>query len=1304
MRSPPVVALAFVIAVFHAGAFRALAANPIFCQGHLFGPYPQADQEFRNLRIPFTTQFYYNWPDWRKASQAPGDEMKDADLNSTYRRHVQTMIRCIPLTAKSFQSNITPRNLAGANLSYDEFREVWLENYAKPLVRWAYESGIYLIDLGLESYPVEDGVPESKVTSVRNFYPYDDTTGDLLKTAADVKWRINDSYRKLMEWKNRYYPKVIIIFSMHTGFDNTVTMDMASKDASENITASFDWAGPELPTTRSTDAVDMIYGKCVPYIENPNSSAWGMANMESLYSITAHDRYAGRNGNYLNYNTPDPKDTIALDYSDYSVRFNGTVFMDAMEHWLTKPYFMFHNEAGQFVSDKFSVPLPLSSTGPKPEFASSYSPHTVIDSPEALGTVPTAWNMDANFNASYFDYWHHYDRVSNTSVGPTDVAWFYRGLYNRWGPFGHDPDPDPYKSRYWYYRKMMFNRSYNYNTDSTVKADYRRSGKPANFADRWTRTTWPLVITRGDIRYDAQRGIVSIALRNLCADKPLSAPIRIYERELDNPPWNITGSIYKKATPANVATVLSGAAGLVRTISEDSYSVPGNGDLTTTNNVVTLSIPYRATNGREIYVAVEDTSTVKGWHASNDIPWCGPVEKTAGRAQVIEWDLHNSILPAGQTVQVQIRARATDPFGSESSYSAPSLVTIVPADGNVVNLSCDATDSDGVAVHFEYSLDGTAWMAVQQKNLLTGARVSDSSDPFDRLAGHLPDTKPIDPYQNLFDISDPGFEKDSTSAAAVGRNGSAAIRSSSAYYLTAREIGNGLTLGRDTLTLRVFARSPNNARLGIQWVGYDRQGAQIATATVLWNQILSGQYQSYEKQFELNDARIDWIRLRFYRSNDAGTIFVDDLTVESATISRDSSFEHNSRWNLLDSLLTRDGLDGSQAIRSNPLNATATALMARQNFIGRNESGYPFLFDDSPIKISVYAKGDSGARLGIRWLAYNTDNTVNELSSGITTLWNLPVTTSYQRYNTEFSIPSNLPKDVNYLMLEVYRLGIGSLYVDECRLLNTTVQSIASQKGEYVFWGSGGLMSVPKGVKALKFSLKAKGAKEGKLGAYWLGYDSTREYSTQGHTGFWNVDPGPIMKGLEHVFTVADPSINRVGFYLYHSNVASNPDGKVWFNNLTLQNITPRNYLWDGDFEMGGKNWSSSGGIVLQGVADSRALLHQSPSYEIARQDGVGLGQSLRGARFRLSTTAKSPNGGKLGFYWRGYRANGTYVAQGSAGVWDLPLTDKYATFSGEFTLPAVDIDEITLLVYRSNYSTRASSTLYIDEIKLLRK
>lgn len=983
-----------------------LLSAPIYCQGHTFQQYPEADQEFSNLHIPFTTVLLNHvGGGWSDPSQPFDGGRVTVDFDYLYQRHVQLMFRAAPMTGKSFGApeygvGLLPSSLfnfqtlaAANNTNYDQFREMWLELYAKPLIKWSYERGVYLIDFGLETYPVRDVDPKTNLPypstsnlSVKQWYPFDLSTGHLLTTAADVKWRINDSYRKLMEWKNRFYPKVVIIFSMHSGYDCNETMDMVSKDKGGNFTPSCDWMGPEMPTVLANPTnVDKVYGLCVSYIENPQTSVWGMANMESLYSITANRRnsyanYFGTIGDYLNYNASDPTNTIRLDYSKYAVGYSGIDFMAALEYWSAKPYFMLHNEQGQFVSAKFSERFAGENLDMK--CVTAYSPHSILDSPEPLGTIPRTWDMNANRNNDFGDGYL--------------ADWRYRPLYNRWGYLGHDPNRDPYKSRYWYIKNMMFNRSYDYNLDSHIQPLYRQINKPANFADRWTKNRWPLVIRREDIRYNGQTGILKITLRNLCAAQALSSRIRIYQRERNSPPWNITDSIYKKATPLNISSLIGRASGLVTTFPLDSYSVLGNGSLTTTSNIKTLAISYKVTDGQEIYVAIDDTPTVKGWLASNDVPECFGLAKNGSHGYVVDWDLRNSILPDGRQVPVYLRAKAVDVTGLESNYTPVSLVTIAPRDGDFVKFSCDARDDDGISfVNFEYSLDNITWMRVQEKNLV-------------------------------------------------------------------------------------------------------------------------------------------------------------------------------------------------------------------------DRSATDYLYDD--------------------------------------------------------------------------------------------LDTITNQKADYGMWQTR-LFGLPKGEKNLKISLSAKGSYGAKLGAYYLGYDDVQTLIQAGSTGMWNLPLTESMSPAESIFTITDPRTCNLRAYIYHSNVSTDPDGKIWINQLALENVTPRNYLWDGDFEHGGFNWFTLGAVLPQGVMDSNALVDKSGKYEIARQDEIGNGRRLGAMTFKLSTTAKSPNGGRVGFYWIGYtNGQSAPIARGNTGLWNAPLANGYRTFSSEFTLTDSRIDYITLIVYRSNCSTLPASTLYLDSVKLIRK
>ena len=77
--------------------------GPIYCQGHTFQQYPEADREFSNLHIPFTTALLCNvgggWTDARQPFDGGGVTV---DFDYLYQRHVQLMFRAVPMTGKSF--------------------------------------------------------------------------------------------------------------------------------------------------------------------------------------------------------------------------------------------------------------------------------------------------------------------------------------------------------------------------------------------------------------------------------------------------------------------------------------------------------------------------------------------------------------------------------------------------------------------------------------------------------------------------------------------------------------------------------------------------------------------------------------------------------------------------------------------------------------------------------------------------------------------------------------------------------------------------------------------------------------------------------------------------------------------------------------------------------------------------------------------------------------------------------------------------------------------------------------------------
>ncbi|MFH1477395.1 MAG: LamG-like jellyroll fold domain-containing protein [Verrucomicrobiota bacterium] len=150
---------------------------------------------------------------------------------------------------------------------------------------------------------------------------------------------------------------------------------------------------------------------------------------------------------------------------------------------------------------------------------------------------------------------------------------------------------------------------------------------------------WPLVINKDNIAYNPDNGQIAITLRNMCAENSLSAPVQIFKRDKDaGPAWNT--NLYVKATPANIDSSLV-SADRIAYVASNSYSVPGPSTSTVNplisgDNSLELTVAPTNTvaNGQRIYVYIQDTDSVKGWTAFNDLPECSGALQEGTNGQI----------------------------------------------------------------------------------------------------------------------------------------------------------------------------------------------------------------------------------------------------------------------------------------------------------------------------------------------------------------------------------------------------------------------------------------------------------------------------------------------------------------------------------------------------------------------------------------------------------------------------------------------------------------------------------------------
>lgn len=329
-------------------------------------------------------------------------------LEPMHRRHMQGMYRMVVPTAKCaglsyyWPSDIMDFSKKTASLDYDAFCQLWLEKYAKPLVEYFYyEHGVHIFDFGQEGW--WPGWRERG--EFEQWYPFDDVTGDLIKTKQDVERRIIRTHRALYEWKVRHLPKVILACSYHGNAPPDNLLEFATK------CPWFDWIGRDYGTWFGVEnwwqsQVD-LFG---PVARDPATPVWGVADGETsfapppVYYGHPDSPYAGvpvfrdHRGQSLQelmeaITVRDPQRLIRM------VNYNS---------WVAETYHRENPEKIMRVPNYWH-----------------FMPYKFLDSDEPKGTRPT-WSMD-------------WDKDGSTS-DLDDPAHATRALYNRFGP--HEPAPD----------------------------------------------------------------------------------------------------------------------------------------------------------------------------------------------------------------------------------------------------------------------------------------------------------------------------------------------------------------------------------------------------------------------------------------------------------------------------------------------------------------------------------------------------------------------------------------------------------------------------------------------------------------------------------------------------------------------------------------------------------------------------------------------------------------------------------------------------------------------------------------------
>ncbi|MFH1476778.1 MAG: carbohydrate binding domain-containing protein [Verrucomicrobiota bacterium] len=252
----------------------------------------------------------------------------------------------------------------------------------------------------------------------------------------------------------------------------------------------------------------------------------------------------------------------------------------------------------------------------------------------------TFQNFDGYILLNYPDVDHI--KIAIYNAFPLEKAPFGQGAklmaaaYCFNGPYGHDETTN----RFTFWNKITQSNE----TATTSKYMFLRDEMMTpggKLYDTWGGggTQWPLVIKKDGIAYDPDTGRITVNLRNMCAENALSAPIHVFRRAKDaGPAWNT--NLYVKATPANIDNSLV-SADRIAYVGLNSYSVPGpsastTNPLTSGDNSLELTIAPTnpVANGQRIYVYIQDTESVKGWTAFNDLPECSGALQEGAPGQI----------------------------------------------------------------------------------------------------------------------------------------------------------------------------------------------------------------------------------------------------------------------------------------------------------------------------------------------------------------------------------------------------------------------------------------------------------------------------------------------------------------------------------------------------------------------------------------------------------------------------------------------------------------------------------------------
>ena len=657
-----------------------------------------------------------------------------------------------------------------------------------------------------------------------------DIAGQLRVKGDYIAQKVRDTYRRLYEWKSRHHPKMVIVFSTHGNYLETLKLH-----AEEVVYV--DWFGPDFTPTRGTTGFrDFIYQPLASVIQDNSNKIWGMGSFETAIRISAnHMGLAGTpyaSHSLCEWGTmhKNPYRSIGATFQELCDCFYD---LDRLNNYI-KCFIVNREFQARKYGDVYAAAPPGKIAGSF-GVGSYWAPWTFVDSDEPLGATinPRPGITDPNLAL--------WDGDGDGDIWDSDDPLFEaRGFGNRWGrscpaldKLGN-PISDVYASKYSYMVYRMYD--------------------PASPAYSYWRVPYPMIVNWTASHYDYNSQQLTISLQNTVASAPMFTDCLIFQRSNFDPPW---GSVVK-ARPENLDATLPVPEYFV---SADSYSIPGKIFNSMEQPTREFSFNYPLDNGRYCFVYLKDKPGVKGLASVNEITKFSALELKENEHFKGYLDVRD-IIPENTEDTISVRVVVKDGKGFETvSPIMQKHVSLIYSGLDFIPVSYALKDSDGgiieERIEFKRSDDGD-WTSLDRRALLApiyfpkvaeSKIVVDANHPFTASSGYYYGYREYDPKKDL-----------------------------AANMLVPNTI----------YRLHIVARSPNGAKLGAIAYGFDYEPNTpyrvVETQVMgysLWDIPLGPVSQEYiGDEFMISSPLSEISLLKLFRTNQAGTLVVDKAWLE----------------------------------------------------------------------------------------------------------------------------------------------------------------------------------------------------------------------------------------------------------------------------------------------------------------------------------------------------------------------------------------------------------------------------------------